>query len=87
MPRTAARDIQFQRSKIPEGRGVHPFVKFIWRKINEELWSQEDVAVQSGVSSSAMRKWRLGDRNPRISELEAVINTLGYKLVLKERGE
>jgi transcriptional regulator with XRE-family HTH domain len=84
MPHSAARDIQFQKSIVPEGRGVHRFVKFIWRRINRDEWSQEDVAAQSGVSSSTMRKWRRGDRNPRLSELEAVINTLGYELVLKE---
>lgn len=83
MPR-AARDIQFQKSKIPEGRAIHPFVRFIWRKINEDLWSQEDLAQRSGVSSSAMRKWRLGERSPQIRDLEAVINALGYRLVLKE---
>jgi transcriptional regulator with XRE-family HTH domain len=75
---------QYQRQIIPEGRGVHPFVRWIWRRINIDQWSQEDLAKRSGVSSSAMRKWRRGDRNPRISELEAVINAMGFHLVLKE---
>lgn len=75
---------QYQRQIIPEGRGVHPFVRWIWRRINLDEWSQEDLAKRSGVSSSALRKWRRGERNPRIGELEAVINTLGYRLVIKE---
>ena len=77
---------QFQHQIVPpvENRAVHPFIRFIWRKINEEMWSQEDLAQRSGISSSCMRKWRRGERNPRISEIEAVINALGYKLVIKE---
>lgn len=75
---------QYQKQIIPDGRGVHPFVRWIWRQVNEDMWSQEDLARKSGVSASAMRKWRKGERNPRISELEAVINAMGYKLVIKE---
>lgn len=76
---------KYQRQIIPEGRGVHPFVRWIWRRVNADNWSQEDLADRSGVSASAMRKWRIGQRNPRISELEAVINALGYRLVIKEK--
>lgn len=75
---------QHQRQKIPAGRSVHPFVRWIWKRVNIDEWSQEDLAERSGVSSSAMRKWRRGDRNPRISELEAVINAMGFRLVIKE---
>ncbi len=75
---------QFQTQKVPEGRGVHPIIRFIWKRINLDEWSQEDLAEKSGVTSSTMRKWRRGDRNPRISELEAVVNCLGYKIVIKE---
>ena len=80
---------QFQRQKVPpvEDRAVHPFIRFIWRKMNEELWSQEDLAKRAGVTSSAMRKWRRGERNPRISELEAVINALGYNLIIRESND
>ena len=77
---------QFQRQIVPpvENRAVHPIVRFIWRKINEDMWSQEDLAKRSGVSSSCMRKWRRGDSNPQIRELEAVVNTLGYRIILKD---
>lgn len=77
---------QYQRQIVPpvENRAVHPFVRWIWRKMNEDMWSQEDLAKKSGVSSSCMRKWRRGERNPRIGELEAVINAMGYKLVIRD---
>lgn len=75
---------QPQCHKVTNGRGVHPFVRWIWKRMNLDEWTQEDLAKRSGVSASAMRKWRRGERNPRISELEAVINTMGFRLVIKE---
>lgn len=75
---------QYQRQIVPDGRGVHPIIRWIWRRVNQDEWSQEDLAKRSGVTSSAMRKWRRGEHNPRISELEAVINAMGYRIVIKE---
>ena len=77
---------KYQRQIIPNGKGIHPFVRWVWRRINADNWSQEDLAQKAGVTSSAMRKWRRGERNPRISELEAVINALGYRLLIKENA-
>ena len=70
---------------IPEGKGVHPFVRWIWNRMNVDEWEQELLAKRAGVTSSTMRKWRRGERNPRISELEAVINAMGFRLVIREK--
>jgi len=81
--------VKYQRAKVPPAKspliknGAHPFVRWVWEEINRQKCSQFDVEKRSGVSASAMRKWRLVNRNPRITELEAVINALGYKLVIK----
>jgi transcriptional regulator with XRE-family HTH domain len=78
----------YQKQKEPrKGMAVHPLVRWMWKQMNKQLASQEDVAKRSGVSSSAMRKWRVGVRSPRVMELEAVINALGYKLTVKEKDE
>lgn len=84
---------QYQRSKIPpkpeklkppaDDRFVHPFVRWIWLEMNHQCASQEDIAERSGVSSSAMRKWRQGINSPKLVDIEAVINALGYKVVIK----
>lgn len=84
---------QYQRSKIPAKRErlkppatdkfVHPLVRWIWLEINHQHASQEDVALRSGVSSSAMRKWRQGINSPKLADIEAVVNALGYKLEVK----
>lgn len=74
------------REGVSEGMAVHPIVRWVWTQINAQRASQEDVAMRAGISSSALRKWRDGVRSPRIVELEAVVNVLGYKLkvVLQE---
>jgi ribosome-binding protein aMBF1 (putative translation factor) len=82
---------QYQRSKTPpkkapsDGRAISWVVRWIWTRINLDEWSQEDLAKKAGVSSSAMRKWRSGDRSPKLSEIEAVVNALGYELKIVER--
>lgn len=63
---------------------VPPLVRWMWREINRQHASQEDVAKRSGVSSSAMRKWRAGVRSPRMLEFDAVARTLGFKLTVRK---
>lgn len=90
----------YQRQKVPgqrkhlrqgvtEGMAIHPIVRWIWEQINSQRASQEDVAERAGVNSSTLRKWRDGVRSPRVVELEAVVNVLGYKLkvVLQEERQ
>lgn len=76
--------INYQKSKVPpkvvDGMAVHPLVRWVWKEINRQCTSQELVAKRAGVSSSTMRKWRIGVRSPRVAELEAVINVLGGKI-------
>jgi transcriptional regulator with XRE-family HTH domain len=57
--------------------------------MNDQAKSQQAVAEQAKVSASAMRRWRIGDREPSLQGIEAVINALGYELVIRrrERGE
>jgi transcriptional regulator with XRE-family HTH domain len=51
--------------------------------MNLQRASQEDVAARAGVASSTMRKWRQGINSPKLSDIEAVINVLGGKLVIR----
>jgi len=83
----------YQRQRTPtlkppvEGRAVHPLVVWMWKEINHQRASQEDVSIRSGISSSAMRKWRTGLQAPTLAAMEAIINTLGYDLVIRRRKD
>lgn len=72
----------FQRPKAPHP-AAHPLVHRIWAEIADQLTSQEDVAERAGVSSSAMRKWRKGERAPNLLDIEAVLNALGLEIVVR----
>lgn len=69
-----------------EGKSVHPAVRWLWLEMNRQCASQEDVAKRAGVSSSAMRKWRQGVTTPKLRDIEAVINAMGYKLTITPEG-
>jgi transcriptional regulator with XRE-family HTH domain len=51
--------------------------------MNHQRASQEDVATRSGIASSTMRKWRQGVNSPKLADIEAVINVLGGRLVIR----
>lgn len=79
---------RYKRSKEPaKNAGIHPSVLWIWREMNHQRASQEDVAARAGISSSAMRHWRNGNNSPKIADIEAVINVLGGKLVIKRDND
>lgn len=82
---------RYMRSKIPpkkspvDGRAIHWIIRWVWKQMNQDEWSQEDLAARAGVASTTMRRWRRGDRSPRFSELEAVVNALGFEIKLKQK--
>lgn len=74
----------YQKSKEPsKNMAIHPIVRWIWSQMNHQRASQEDVASRSGVSSSAMRKWRRGVSSPKLADIEAVVNVLGGQLTVR----
>jgi len=85
---------KFQRQKLPpptqllppsRKRPIHPIVHWMWSTINDQARSQRDVADEAKVSAAAMRRWRNGEREPSLQAVEAVVNALGYDLVLRKR--
>jgi transcriptional regulator with XRE-family HTH domain len=73
----------YQKQRVPK-QGTHRLVRWMWREINRQHASQEDIAARSGVSSSAMRKWRAGNRSPRMFDFDAIAQVLGYKLTVRK---
>lgn len=79
---------QYQRSKEPaKGKAVHPMVTWIWQQMNKQRASQEDVAERAGIASSTMRKWRRGISSPKLTDIEAVVNTLGGKIHVRTNDD
>lgn len=43
------------------------------------------IEAKSGIAASTLRHWWTGKRNPKLYNFEAIMNTLGYDLVLVKR--
>lgn len=67
--------------------GVDPAVKFVFRQMNKQLATQQDVARRAGVTSHIMYRWRSGEVDPSITRLRAVLGALGYRIRIEEDDE
>ena len=70
------------RSKYVPDCG-HPAVRFIFSEMNRQRASLGQVERRSGVTGEAIRKWRR-QRSPNLVLVEAVLNALGYELVIRK---
>ena len=73
--------------KKPALNPVHPLVLWVLEELQTQGGSFEKLAQKSGISTSAMRKWRTGHRTPTLSALEPIINALGYELHIRKRSD
>lgn len=65
--------------------GVDPVVKFIFEEMNRQRRVQREVARKAGHTAHVMRRWRIGECSPNIQLARAVLEALGYELVIKEK--
>lgn len=78
---------QYFRGRHPIPEHAHPLVRQFVEAMNREGALRCEVSSRSGVSLSTMRGWDVRHA-PRLPELEAAGNALGYELVWrKKRGE
>lgn len=68
----------------PPMSGVHPFVRFISE--NNKMTYQE-LAKKSGLHYATIQRWRHHGTTPLIGDIEAVLNAMGYDLIIKEREQ
>jgi transcriptional regulator with XRE-family HTH domain len=72
---------------IPDGRAIHRFVRVIDAAIDARGLNLVDLARKSGVAQSTLCGWRNGSIRPRIDDLEAALNALGFQLPWPEFSE
>lgn len=73
----------FRRATGPVHPACHRLVHRLWKEMHDQRVSQEDVAERAGVSSSGMRKWRNGSRQPNLNDVEACLNVLGLEITVR----
>ena len=69
-------------SYLPSVDGVHPFVRFL---DDNRTIPMSVLSERAGVSHNSINRWRLEGREPKLSDIEAVLNALGYDIVMVKR--
>jgi len=70
---------RFRTLSIPQH--THPLVRRLFQEMNHQRIGMTDMAERVGISRFTMNGWRTR-HCPRIVELEACYNVLGYRLTL-----
>lgn len=61
---------------------AHPLVRQMFAEMNEQQCSQQTMSERSGINKNTFRSWRT-KAVPRIDDLEACLNVLGLKIVIR----
>lgn len=70
----------YRRQRKPVASSTHPLVKMMTAEMARQRATLTDVAIRSGVNVKTIGHWKSGDRVPKLRDLEAVLNVLGYEL-------
>lgn len=62
--------------------GIHPVIRWVWMQIKHGNMTHKQVAEASGIGANTMRKWFRGESSPKLADIEAVVNVLGFDLTL-----
>lgn len=62
-------------------------VKFLQKERVKQGMSLEEFERKSGVSWRSFYYWKNGSRDPRISNLLAMAQTLGFQIILSRENE
>jgi transcriptional regulator with XRE-family HTH domain len=72
----------YRRQRRETASNCHPFVKFLSKEMARQRATLTDVADRSGVCIKTIGQWRSGGRTPKLRDIEAVVNVLGFELKL-----
>lgn len=74
------------RGRLPIPASAHPFVRRIFAEANRQRATLAEIADRAGVCRHLISDW--GHKSePRINDLQAVLNVLGLDLVITNRKE
>lgn len=76
------RSLRF-RGKLTVPDRADPLVRQCIEIMNEEMETVRGVTERSGVSAWTIRQWR-GRAMPKVRDLQAVLNSMGYELCIRK---
>jgi hypothetical protein len=72
------------RGKVPIPAHAHPLVRKLVELANADMTTMNEVAIRAGLRPETVSNWRYRN-SPRIADLEAAFNALGYEIHVVER--
>lgn len=72
------------RGKLPVSDHVDPLVQRLFEILNEQMTTIGEAADRAGISRQTFWNWRTST-NPRVGDLQAALNVMGYELVIRKR--
>lgn len=70
--------------KIP--KGVDPIVRFLFEEMHRQQCTDDAMTKRVGMSTNSIGKWRK-DGQPRVGNLQACLNVLGYELTVRRKKD
>ncbi len=64
----------------------HPLVRKLFEEAHRQRLPQKTWAVRAGLSHDTLKDWKTRS-SPRLVNIEAAANVLGFELVLRRREE
>ena len=71
------------RGKVPIPAHAHPLVRKLIELANHDMTTMTEIAVRAGLRPETVSNWRYRN-SPRIADLEAAFNALGYEIHVVE---
>ncbi|WP_425487294.1 helix-turn-helix domain-containing protein [Methylocystis heyeri] len=71
--------------RVAPGVSVHRFVALAVDAARTSPMSLEVICEKAGVNRDMLRRWAVGKRGPSIITLEAVLDVLGYEIIVRRK--
>lgn len=68
-------------------RHCNPLVRFVWEDILRRNVTVASVCESAGIDPASLHKWRRGSKGPFLSQIENVLEALGYGLKVVRIGD
>ena len=85
LPRTRWRRPPLYLPRVPT-KGP-PLIILLFRLMRQQQWSIPGTARRVGLNDSTLREWRRNEGDPKLCNVVACFNSLGFELVVRPKGQ
>jgi DNA-binding phage protein len=67
---------------LPPSPKANPIFHWMYEEVTRQQVSMLSVAKRAGFDVGTIRSWWAGKTSPTLADVQAVVNALGYKMVV-----